>query len=159
MQETRNNCYILLDRKNVARPFVIRKQVSTCAVRCCYISALVLTCFHLTKGRATFFRSKTIFACFLHLIVLLFKVLLNHIFLLYKFCPQIRAFAWTLCIHRNMLLWRLPILFDLPKNLQILIDYMVHVFLHPNFMLDRERNYFNLYHKIKIILFTDFFRV
>ena len=42
---------------------------------CCYILVLVLTCFHLTKGRATYFRSKTLVASFLHLMVLLFKVL------------------------------------------------------------------------------------
>ena len=42
------------------------------------ISALVLTCFHLTKGRATFFRPETIVVSFLHLMVLLFKVLSNH---------------------------------------------------------------------------------
>ena len=32
-------------------------------------SALVLTCFHLTKGRATYFRPKTIVASFLHFMV------------------------------------------------------------------------------------------
>ena len=47
-------------------------------LRCCYISALVLTCFRLTKGRATFFRPETIVANFLHPMVLFFKVLLNH---------------------------------------------------------------------------------
>ena len=47
-------------------------------VHCCYISALVLTCFRLMKGRATFFQPETIVASFLHLMVLLFKVLLNH---------------------------------------------------------------------------------
>ena len=44
----------------------------------CYIWALVLTCFRLTKGRATHFRPETIVASFLHLMVLLSKVLLNH---------------------------------------------------------------------------------
>ena len=53
MQETRNNCFG-------------------------YISALVLTCFRLKKGRATFFRPETIVASFLHSMVLLPKVLLNH---------------------------------------------------------------------------------
>ena len=47
-------------------------------VRCCYISVLVLTCFHLTKGRATYFLPETIVASFLHLTVLLSKLLLNH---------------------------------------------------------------------------------
>ena len=42
-----------------------------------YISALVLTCFRLTKGRATFFRPETIVASFLHLMVLFLKVLFN----------------------------------------------------------------------------------
>ena len=45
---------------------------------CCYFSALVLTCFRLKKGRAAFFRPETIVASFLHLMVLFFKVLLNH---------------------------------------------------------------------------------
>ena len=39
----------------------------------CYISVLVLTCFRLTKGRATFFRPETIVASFLHLMVLFSK--------------------------------------------------------------------------------------
>ena len=43
-----------------------------------YISALVLTCFCLTKGCAIFFRPKTIVGSFLHHIVLLSKVLFNH---------------------------------------------------------------------------------
>ena len=47
-------------------------------VRCCYISALVLTCFRLKKSRATFFRPETIVASFLHLMVLFFKALLNY---------------------------------------------------------------------------------
>ena len=42
------------------------------------ISALVLTCFRLTKGRATYFLPETIVVSFLHLMVLLFKVLFNH---------------------------------------------------------------------------------
>ena len=42
-------------------------------LRCCYISALMLTCFRLTKGRATFFRPETIVASFLHLMVLFSK--------------------------------------------------------------------------------------
>ena len=44
----------------------------------CYISALVLTCFRLKKGRATFFRPEIIVASFLHLMMFFFKVLLNH---------------------------------------------------------------------------------
>ena len=66
-------------RKNVAWSFVKQKQVSTSS-KCnsnSYFSALVLTCFRLTKGRATFFRPETIVASFLHLMVLLFKVLLT----------------------------------------------------------------------------------
>ena len=41
-------------------------------------SVLVLTCFRLTKGPVTFFRPETTVASFLHYMVLLFKVLLNH---------------------------------------------------------------------------------
>ena len=59
MQETRNNCF---GSKNVARPFFRRKQLNTSAEmqqqRTCCISALVLNCFRLTKGRATFFDPK-----------------------------------------------------------------------------------------------------
>ena len=60
---------VVSGRKNVARPFVRRKQISTSVemARCCYISALKLTCFHLTKARATYFRPETIIASFLKL--------------------------------------------------------------------------------------------
>ena len=57
------------------RCYYISALMLTC---CCYILALVLTCFRLKKGRATFFRPETIVASFLHLMVLSFKVLLNH---------------------------------------------------------------------------------
>ena len=56
-------------------PSDARNVTATC---CCYISALVLTCFRLKKGCATFFWPETIVAIFLHLMVLFFKVLLNH---------------------------------------------------------------------------------
>ena len=49
-----------------------------CFTSCCYISALVLTCLRLMKGRATFFQSETIVASFRHFVVLLFTVFLNH---------------------------------------------------------------------------------
>ena len=62
--------FALLERRNSSDPKY--------SIRCCYISALVLTCFRLTKGRATFFRPETIVAGFLHLMVFLFKVLSNH---------------------------------------------------------------------------------
>ena len=55
----------------------MRKQVSTNA-RFCYISALMLDCFRLTMGRATFFRPQTVVVNFLYLIVLFFKVFFNH---------------------------------------------------------------------------------
>ena len=75
MQETRNNSF---EAKYVPWPLVNLTIVFD-FVRCCYISALVLTCFRLTKGRATFFWPKTIVkASFLHLMVLLSKVSLNH---------------------------------------------------------------------------------
>ena len=47
-------------------------------VSCGYISALVLTCYRLTKSRATFFLPETIVASFLDLMVLSFKVIFNH---------------------------------------------------------------------------------
>ena len=80
-----------------------RKLATIVAVCCCYISAFVLTCFHLTKHRATLFRRETnvavIFrhslltcfrltkgramffsntASFLHLMVVFFKVIFNY---------------------------------------------------------------------------------
>ena len=42
------------------------------------ISAQVLTCYRLTKDRATLFRPETTVASFLHLMVLFFKVKINH---------------------------------------------------------------------------------
>ena len=45
---------------------------------CCYISALVLTCFCLKKSPAMFFQPETIGASFLHSMVLLPKVLFNN---------------------------------------------------------------------------------
>ena len=56
---------IVSGQKNAARPFVRWKQVSRSAVR-------------LMKGHAMFFRPETSVASFLHLMVLFFKVLLNH---------------------------------------------------------------------------------
>ena len=47
-------------------------------VRCCYFSALVLTCYRLKKGRATFYQPETIVANLLLLTVLFFKVIFNH---------------------------------------------------------------------------------
>ena len=43
----------------------------------------IYTCFRMKKDRATFFRSETIVASFLHLMVLFFKVLLNHTLVLH----------------------------------------------------------------------------
>ena len=45
---------------------------------CCYISALMLNCFCLTKGRAAYFPPETIVASLLYLMVLSLKVLFNH---------------------------------------------------------------------------------
>ena len=44
----------------------------------CYISAIMVICFCLMKGRTTYFRPKTVVFSFFHLMVLLFKVLFNH---------------------------------------------------------------------------------
>ena len=67
---------IVSGQNYVALPSVRRKQISTSA-EICYISRLVLTCLRLTNGRATHFQPETIVASFFHLMVLLFKVLLN----------------------------------------------------------------------------------
>ena len=89
--------------KNVARPFLRCKHVRNSAemllcmyVRYCYISALLLTCFLLKKGRATFFWTETIITSFLHSMVLLPKVLLNHSFKSTPFLFRIRAISWTM---------------------------------------------------------------
>ena len=88
MQKTRNNCFGSKKCNTTLRQAKTSKhkcrnvtamyldQYSN--MLCCYISALVLTCFRLTKGRATYFQLETIVASVLHLMVLLFKVLFNH---------------------------------------------------------------------------------
>ena len=79
MQETGNNCFGSKIRSTALRQAKTGKhECRNVTATYMYISALVLTCFHLTKGHATYFRSKTIVASLLHLIVLLFKVLFNH---------------------------------------------------------------------------------
>ena len=73
MQETRNNCFG--SKKRSSNVTVTVAVTATCYY---YISALVLNCFRLKKGRATIFRPETIVASFLHSMVLLPKVLFNH---------------------------------------------------------------------------------
>ena len=64
-------------KKSVPQTGVLKYDwIST--IRYCYISARVLICFRLNKGRATFFRHETIVASFLYLMVLFFKVIVNH---------------------------------------------------------------------------------
>ena len=46
--------------------------------------ALVLTCYHLKKGQATFYQPKTIVASLLLLMVLSFKVIFNHVYNIYQ---------------------------------------------------------------------------
>ena len=76
MQETRNNCF----GSKICRTTL--RQAKTGKHECRNITAtvpkIVLTCFRLTKDRATYFRPETIVASFLLLMVLLSKVLLNH---------------------------------------------------------------------------------
>ena len=45
---------------------------------CCYIAAFVFTCFRRTDDRITLFRPETIVASFLHLMMLFYKVIMNH---------------------------------------------------------------------------------
>ena len=72
-----NVCQVLIFRLHtVYNKYEMKKignQTREKSQRCCYISALALSCFH--KGRATFFRPETIVGSFLHLIMLLFKCL------------------------------------------------------------------------------------
>ena len=77
MQETHNNCFG--SKKHRTTLLQAKTGKHECwNVTAMYISALVLTCFRLKKGRAMFFRPETIVVSFLHLMVLFFKVLLNH---------------------------------------------------------------------------------
>ena len=66
LTETRNNCFRL---KKCSTTFCV---LFTCSS--------LLTCFRLTKGRATFFRPETIVASFLHLMALFFKVIFQRYF-------------------------------------------------------------------------------
>ena len=77
MQETRNNCFGLKIRSTILRHAKTGKHECQKATAK-YFSAFVLTCFRLTKRRATYFRSETIVASLMHLMVLLCKVLFNH---------------------------------------------------------------------------------
>ena len=49
-------------------------------VRCCYIVALVLIYFRITKGHATFFQPETIVESFMHLVVLLYKIIIDQFY-------------------------------------------------------------------------------
>ena len=62
------------------RPLAIAHYRFSSYVRCCYFSALVLTCYRLKKGHATFYRPKTIVTSLLLLMVLSFKEIFNHIY-------------------------------------------------------------------------------
>ena len=70
---------IVSGKKNVARPFIRRKQVSTSAEMKQQHTLLVLTCFCLMKGHDKFFQPKTMVRSFLHFMVLLRKVLFNQL--------------------------------------------------------------------------------
>ena len=65
-------------REDMEQKWLLFMVTMTVAVRCCCISALLLNCFRLKKGRAMFFRPETIVASYLHSMVLLSKVLFNH---------------------------------------------------------------------------------
>ena len=62
----------MTQRKNAAPETAVLKY------GCCYFSALVLTCYHLKKGHATFYWPETIVASLLLFMVLSFKVIFNH---------------------------------------------------------------------------------
>ena len=61
MQETCNNCFGSKKRSTTLLQTKTGKHKCR-NVGCCYILALVLTCFCLKKGHATFFRPETIVA-------------------------------------------------------------------------------------------------
>ena len=75
MQETRNNSFGSKIRNTSGENRIA--WVPKYSSNCC--SAFVLTCFRLTKDRATYFRPKTIVASFLHLMVLFFKVFFKYL--------------------------------------------------------------------------------
>ena len=52
---------------NFLRVFLINLATVFGFVHCCYISALMLTCFRLMNDHATYFQPRTIFASFLYL--------------------------------------------------------------------------------------------
>ena len=74
MQETRNNCFV----SKISSTSLHQVNTGKHECRTIIATAPVLNCFHLMKYRATYFQTETIVASFLHLMVLLFKVLLNH---------------------------------------------------------------------------------
>ena len=80
MQETqqlfRVKCSITLRQAKTSKHEC--RNVTATLVRCCYISALMLTYFRPTKGRAMFFRLETILASLLQLVVLFSEVISNH---------------------------------------------------------------------------------
>ena len=71
MQETRNNCFQSKKRSTT----LLQAKTGKHKCRNITATALVLTCFSLKKGCATYFRPETIIVSFLHLMVILFKVL------------------------------------------------------------------------------------
>ena len=81
---------------------------------CCCISALVLNCFRLKKGRASFLRPETIVASFLHSMALLPKVLFNHLIRAVPFrLPNVKYFYSifkTLLVSRKTI-WLFLLLF------------------------------------------------
>ena len=87
-QETSNNCFVSIKCSTTLLQVITGEH--ECRVRCCYFSALLLTCYRLKKGRATFYRPETIVLSLLFLMVLSFKVIFNHIskcqFVVLHFC-------------------------------------------------------------------------
>ena len=131
MQETLNNCFglkkcsmTLLQAKigkhkcrNVTQTFFDLK------LHCCYISALMLTCFLLTKGRTTYFWPETIVASFLHIMVLLFKVLFNHSwkrqFVVLRYHASLSKICFIYEANRSLLLILLILCADFMKYMNV----------------------------------------
>ena len=82
------------------------------SVRCCYISELMLACFRLTMGLATYFRRETIIASFLHLMVLLFNVFFNHVSYAWKKKKKaIRKLRQFKQVHLHFISFLIPLSF------------------------------------------------
>ena len=104
------------------------------------------TCFRLMKGRATFFLPETIVASYLHLMVLFFKMLLNHSIKLTFFQSIFFLVKWNCgnCIN-----------YDLPMLVRIECIYIVNEStLRLHFDYGISDSLYNYLHKCVIYIYV-----